>query len=419
MKRKYNNPNSSQAVQFINNAGFIEDGSFSDNDNNADFAEKRALILVEGTHRDSNKRVHTFDAKRIQEIVNNTNQFLANGGRIPWQKDHKKEQAYNIGDLESQLEVRVITEKDLPNNRLKHLIGKVGVFAERLVAKGIDNVQQVLSKNISTLSPGIDIVNNIIKEISATPTPAIVGPSTFSRYAAENTASFALTLDEAEMEDMNMDAAKEEFEDLTERFWNVITNIRSATEEELQGADPYALMEQAINDLNIRIYDMIGLNEGQMDPQEQPGQAPSPMRGQRMPNYMRNQQEIRPTNAAYSMADMEIALFAAQQQERKRGSMLGTAATAGAIGVGGVGAVRYGRAAMRGMKSATRLQNRTGKQIGRGAGAMGGIRRAVGRDFQRVGRGINRMTAGKPVVGGLSRVGNAAVGLGRRIMRRV
>lgn len=72
---------------------------------------KRALVMVEGEHIDSAKRRHVFDAERIKRIAERTNNWLSQGGRVPWQRDHKKTQQDNIGDLEGGLEVRVITDR--------------------------------------------------------------------------------------------------------------------------------------------------------------------------------------------------------------------------------------------------------------------------------------------------------------------
>lgn len=142
-----------------------------------------ALIFVEGQHTDNKKRVHVFGRERVEELVRNTNAFLDKGGRLPFQRDHKKTQEFNLGDVESNLYTKEITADDLPNPKHKHLIGRLGVFVDKITAKGKHVVDQLISKSISTLSPGIDPETKMFAEISATPLPAIIGPGIlFSQF---------------------------------------------------------------------------------------------------------------------------------------------------------------------------------------------------------------------------------------------
>lgn len=340
--------------------------------------------MVEGSHTDSSKKHHVFDADRICQIVENTNNWLAKGGRVPWQLDHKKTQDANIGDLESGLEARVITPEDLPNPRLRHLVGKIGAFAERLVGKGSDVVNMVAAGRVKTLSPGIDVKDDIIKEISATPTPAIVGLSTFKQAAG----NFALTMDEAESEGEQEDAVKQALHEKSEIFLEVINSIYSANEDELQGQDPQGLLMQAVEDYMSRVTQIVGINNGQQDPQQMNMQYPhsSPM-----PGYLPQQQgfPLQQSNmagmssgrriAAFTLADMHHVvenqraefLFGIGNNNnnnynyrmpwskpKKQGSLLGTVAKVGAIGLGGAAAIRYGGAGLNaGLKGATRAIN--------------------------------------------------------------
>lgn len=143
---------------------------------------KSALVFVEGQHKDNKHRVHIFDKDRIEDLVSKTNQFLAQGGRVPFQRDHNKTQEYNLGDIESDFYTEILTADNLPDPKYKHLIGRLGVFVDNVVAKGKAAVDAVLSKSIRTLSPGIDPILGIFAEVSATPLPAIVGPALFSQF---------------------------------------------------------------------------------------------------------------------------------------------------------------------------------------------------------------------------------------------
>ena len=175
--------------------GLIPGANFSESDDDS-LISKKALIIVEGKHTDNSGKGHVFTPDDIEWFANSTNDFIDSGGRIPWQEDHNKSQKHNIGDLESYIETRVITAEDLPDPKLRTLVGKVGAFATNLVGKGKDVVEQIKAGRIKTLSPGIDMATGIIREISATPTPAIVGMSVFSRSSAKG--SNATTWEEAE-----------------------------------------------------------------------------------------------------------------------------------------------------------------------------------------------------------------------------
>ncbi len=398
---------------------------------------KRALVMVEGDHIDSAKRHHIFGADRIHRIVENTNNFLATGGRVPWQVDHKKTQDANIGDLEGGLEARVITIDDLPNPNLRHLIGKVGAFAERLVAKGADIVNLVYEGRIKTLSPGIDVKDDLIREISATPTPAIVGLSTFSQ------ARFALTMDDAEAENDQSDAAKEQFEEIGEKFWSVVNSIYSATEDDLQGQDQQSLLMQAVQDYCSRVSNLIGVGNGQQQdssmgmPMQQPGMGMG-VPGTQLPNYLPQQQGFSPPGmakmhrgsgrrvlAAFSMSEMEKLipdraefLFDFQVKKKDDGLVSG-AAKVGALAAGGAAAIRYGGAALKkgnlAMKVAPSITGAANGFMG-GAkafttGAGFGLRNKIGSDLSKAGSaiaGTSGVKAREAVGGALKKLGNVA-----------
>lgn len=362
-----------------------------------DTITKSALVMVEGQHVDSSKRTHNFDAQRIQRIVERTNDWMAKGGRVPWQMDHKKTQDANIGDLEGGLEVRVITSEDLPNPKLRHLIGKVGAFAQDLIGKGKDVVDDILAGRIKTLSPGIDINADIIREISATPTPAIVGLSTFKRHDA---GKFALTMEEAEADGSQEDAMKEEFEELGETFWSVVGSIFAATEDELQGQEPQALMMQAIEDYSSRVIELLGVGDEAGEPyannlEQIPPNTQTQLYNSSAPDqgYLQRQQGMsrmsrRHPVAAFTLADMQdldraeffsIPGFGPPPRERKQRSLLGTVAK-GAIAVGaGAAAIRYGGAGLKaGLAGARTATNMGAKMTGQGKG-FGSVRGAVKR----------------------------------------
>jgi hypothetical protein len=375
---------------------------------------KSALVMVEGHHRDSNNRDHVFSAARVKRIAERTNEWLTRGGRVPWQRDHKKGQANNIGDLEGTLEVRRITEADLPNPRLTDLIGKVGAFTTALVAKGKDVVGEVLAGRIKTLSPGIDIENDIIKEVSATPTPAIVGLSTFKKAEAK----FALTLAEAEAEEEQEDQLEESLKELAENVAQTATSIMSATDEDLQGASPEELLYQLVQDAADRIATTLGLGDANSPPYTDPSQQYNPyqppgMMGQTgmmppaapVPGYLQKQQGFSRGGkyANFTLAGIERAEFFSNPFNRPRkrtlgekiGGAVGSAVKNAALIGGAAAAIRYGGAGLMGAVRKTGVRSgiatALGNDLGRAGGMIarsgkaGGIRQKVGSAVQSAG----------------------------------
>jgi hypothetical protein len=250
---------------------------------------KRALVFVEGTHKDSQGRVHEFPVDRIREFVDNTNKFLKGGGRIPFQMDHRKTQEYNIGDVESEFYIKDITEEDLPNPAYRHLIGKAGVFVDSIVGKGKEIVDKINSGLINTLSPGLDPMTKSFIEISATPTPAIIGPALFSKEGQDidNFIEFELMLpkssdysgapnikekgnkstsysfDSLAMKKKSLKKKEKEFEELSEDLFEILNSIYSATDEELaaESVDPVQASYDAIEYFLSNLEDMFELTE--------------------------------------------------------------------------------------------------------------------------------------------------------------
>jgi len=291
----------SKRLEFLSPFGLgLTPASFAEEDQEDGVLIKEALLMIEGNHHDSQKRPHTFSQERLRDLVEKTNAFLRAGGRIPWQKDHDKTQSANIGDLEGELEIRIITENDLPNPRLRKLVGKLGAFGQ-LVAKGEDIVAQVMSGRIKTLSPGIDVATNTIKEISATPQPAIVGLSIFRQHNSD--ARFSLTWDDAEEEQTQIDELKEQYEEITEKFWEIVTCISQADESTLMGEDPAMLVEDAIGGLSDRLAELLGLDGGEDAPDGYPG-----MSGMQDPSYVTRQQDL--SQAKMSANAGKLANFA-------------------------------------------------------------------------------------------------------------
>lgn len=266
---------------------------------------KRALILVEGIHKDSKKRTHKFDAERIEKIAENTNALFEKGGRIPLLEDHNKTMGSTIGDLASQVEVREITEDDLPEGKFKHLIGKLGIFADQILIKSKRAIEQAQEDLLSTISAGVDVMDDVIREISVTPTPAIEGMRLFHRG---DNANFALTWEELEKSKENFEEIEEQLKELNSTFAELVENIYKADIEELEGYSHNDLLIQALQEYVMRVSMVIGvqqeeeMGEEQVAPQQQANQIMQRQMGKGYPMgaYSKSPKYV----AAFSMSEM-------------------------------------------------------------------------------------------------------------------
>lgn len=240
--------------------------------------EKDALIFVEGQHKDRQGNTHVFSAERVQNIANNTIQKISQGVRLPFQRDHKKTTDANIGDLEGSVFTKIITAQDLPNPKHTHLLGKLGVFANRLVVKGTQAVEEARNGLIKTLSAGIDPATESFIEISATPFPAIIGPALFSQFGEEGAELLFMDEDMAEERDdearrnptsmeealgieKESNKAYEEYHKLAAALGKVLNNLYLADEETLKGKNPIEASYEALEFFNKRIEEIFSLIE--------------------------------------------------------------------------------------------------------------------------------------------------------------
>lgn len=401
----------SKSIKFINSPSFT--GDFSKDHSGC--LHKKALVLAEGTWTDSKKRTHVFDSERIEKIADNTNALFQNGTRIPFLEDHVKSQDKTIGDLNSHLIVREITEDDLPEGRFQNLVGKLGLFADDIVVKASHAIKQAQEGLLSTISPGVDIINDCIREISATPTPAIPGMSLFKRYDSD--AEFkALTWDDLESSDEDFEPIRESIRDLTDKLTQILENIAKANEEDLQGAPAEALVMQAVQDFGGRLLEILGVDPEETD--EDPNMMNPAMAGQEqmMAQQQANaimQQQIGqgypyagysapPYVAAFSMADM-AEFFVGQQflsslgrkglKFGKRAGLL-TQETANQANRRATNAVTQARrlGKMQGVpaqmspEQLTRLRKRRVGLTGMGAGALGVGALGTGYGLSRMGK---------------------------------
>jgi hypothetical protein len=221
---------------------------------------------------------------------------------IPILKDHNKNVDGYCGELDSPVEVRPITANDLPKkqvNRLSHLIGKLGIFADRVLIKSEEVVDKV-RKGLKTISAGIDVASDKIREISLTPIPAIPGMSLFMKNTGKNNTNTAMSWGELDQDNADLEGLKEELDNLHHKFFSLIANIYTASEEQLDGQDQKTLAAEVLNGYVEQIAEIVGLDEEEEDYMDEDYQP------QNASDYLNQQQYVDNMNqpyANYSLVD--------------------------------------------------------------------------------------------------------------------
>lgn len=227
---------------------------------------KNALVLIEGTHKDNQGVIHEFPPERLLRIASRTNNAMQEGIEIPLMADHSKQLIGSDGSLKklgyfvSPFECRVITESDLPNPRMRNLIGKLGAFSK---AKILNKVDEVRSKLINLLSPGVDLRSERLAEVSAVAFPAIQGPALFAASPLVQDLSFESVKQEQEA----FKRQREDLNDAFEIFINTIQRIQRASPEQLTAIPPKQLLLSAVVDFSTEIKTRLGLDEMISQPQ--------------------------------------------------------------------------------------------------------------------------------------------------------
>lgn len=236
--------------------------------------------LENSPHVDSRKVKHNFPADKIYELVENTNKhFNMSEVGIPVLTEHKKDVNNVVGFIESPVEARVIDEVYTKGNpKLKHLLGRVGVFVKDVVIKTpevIDKMKRGLAK---TVSAGIDLDSFSIKELSLVALPAIPNATLFSYYGSKNTpnmkkiknknllvskgyteSNYALSLEEALNSSQSIEEQREEAMKVFTAFLEVVESANEIDEEEMASMgiqDPSEVIQSAIDDLSARMAEM-------------------------------------------------------------------------------------------------------------------------------------------------------------------
>lgn len=263
---------------------------------------KKGLIFYsttdESPHVDSRKVVHSFPPDRVIKLVENTNKhFETTELGIPVLTEHRKDVNNIVGFIESPLEAKVITEEYTKGNpKLKHLLGRVGVFVNDVKIKSSEIIEKMNQGLAKSVSAGIDLDSFSIKELSLVALPAIANATLFSynqnkktKYEKGNMkrnkknylllpkeSNYALSIDEALSSFQTLEQQREEAQKVFTAFLEVIESANEIDEEEMASIgiqDPSEVIQAAIDDLGRKLGNMfLG-----MPPEEAP-QPISPIR---------------------------------------------------------------------------------------------------------------------------------------------
>lgn len=256
----YFNTGLNYSANFFTNAD-VEGSATSNAD---EVIAKKALVVYEGSFKDSNSREHSFDVDRLNTIVENTNKALDTGVNIPLCTDHKKEFNSTVGNVEGHAYTKVIEPEDLPNPKAQHLVGKLGLFLDNVVVKAKDAVESVRKNIVTSVSMGLNLDPNDhrIMELSLVPIPAIPNMGLFKAAGLGSDDSNAFTWEDLEKTDQTLDDMQEEYSNLTDSLWTILNNIY--TSESIDISDLNTLKQYVYNALNgfsMRTIDLLGLTD--------------------------------------------------------------------------------------------------------------------------------------------------------------
>jgi len=243
---------------------------------------KKGLIFYsttdESPHVDSRKVAHDFPPDKVIKLVENTNKhFETTELGIPVLTEHQKNVNNVVGFIESPLEAKVITEDYTKGNpKLKHLLGRVGVFVNDVKIKSSEIIEKMNQGLAKSVSAGIDLDSFSIKELSLVALPAIANATLFS-YQNQNQrkgnmkrnkknylllpkeSNYALSIDEAMSASQTIEQQREEALKVFTAFLEVIESANEIDEEEMASMgiqDPSEVIQAAIDDLSVRLGDM-------------------------------------------------------------------------------------------------------------------------------------------------------------------
>lgn len=224
---------------------------------------KDAILMLEGTLPDSKGIVHTFTPERLAKIAENTNAALEEGVKLPVLLEHEKTALATVGDANNaELYVKTVTPEDIAkiNPKATKLIGKAALFVRNVVIKTPEVVEKVLEGTASSVSMGLDLMTDSLKEISLVGIPAWEHATLYSKPQSKIVKFGALTWDDdTEVEDA-LEEKEEEYEKLSEQLWGYLRNIYTADEASLKGQDPSKLVDVTLYGFVERVKKLMDLD---------------------------------------------------------------------------------------------------------------------------------------------------------------
>lgn len=229
---------------------------------------KDAILIVEGQHKDNKGIVHQFPISRIKKLATNTNNAIDLGYEVPLMLEHSKQlfgangEIAKLGNVVSKVTCRIIKPSDVPDS-LKSIIGKYAAFAKVAIKHRLAEARQGL---FNKLSPGVDLINERLGEVSAVAFPAINGPSLlFSAFFQGNTgttlAKFSLDYDEAKEQAEVIKKQKDSARECLDILFNVVKSIEAVPLEQMMGNDPVALKRLATDKFIADLMKVLGLEQ--------------------------------------------------------------------------------------------------------------------------------------------------------------
>ena len=272
---------------------------------------KKGLIFYSTTddspHVDSRKVSHDFPPDKVIKLVENTNKhFETTEIGIPVLTEHQKNVNNVVGFIESPLEAKVITEEYTKGNpKLKHLLGRIGVFVNDVKIKSSEIIEKMNQGLAKSVSAGIDLDSFSIKELSLVALPAIPNVSLYSYNANQSRkkgnmkrnrknylllpkeSNFALSIDEALDSAQTIEQQREEAQKVFTAFLEVVEDANEIDPEEMASMgiqDPSEIIQAAIDDLSTKLGDMflgMPLDDQQQAPTQPQSRQPmnQPARG--------------------------------------------------------------------------------------------------------------------------------------------
>lgn len=277
---------------------------------NSDIAEynqsgelvRQGLLFVEGVHTDNKKNTHEFSADRLNTIAENTNRLIEQGRRIPVLFDHNKSVVGTKGSIKGKLYTRPITEADVETldncPAVAKLVGKLGLFCDAVALKAKDAITSFEQNLVRTVSPGFDLANDTVRELSLVPLPAVDGLSLYSEFNEDmqdlegmGVNTTPLTLKDAIEENNQLEEIQQGLDELYAVFVQIVTNIYSADRYQLNEVDPALLLYNAIDEYAAYLAQVLELPPVEEVEKDTKASKSNKMKGSPNSEYLRKQQE--------------------------------------------------------------------------------------------------------------------------------